>query len=245
MFDVLLGQLFFSLKESFWGKEHYMLTKKDRKTLSDNVEYYKKLSTTLQTMFEMETVRFMTTKQFTYKGLKRQVEIDKKLLIAASAAQLTYGLENINLSFFEKIVIHPMRFKNSMGEYVTWDFTDNGEIHISWKAFKQDVERGSHEIVIHIMATMLQIESEKNGWNAWSSVMSPQRVRRKIYIYKKSKKNEKEALFKKEDLICQKGFFVACLVQFYNNPKKFNNRYPILYRNMDLLLHKELSKIAS
>src|SRR5688572_28362492 len=65
--------------------------------------YYQNLSAENKAVFERKVTQFIYGKQFIPRNID-EVTVEAKVLIAASAVQLTFGLPNIYLSYFNKIL---------------------------------------------------------------------------------------------------------------------------------------------
>lgn len=238
MAESFIGQSFQYLRTSLWGEAEILpLSKEGKDALLLNINYYKKLSPTLRTIFESEVVRFMKAKQFIDVRENKQVSLKKKVLIAAKAAQLTFGFQHLDFNFYKTIVLSPKEFLGENNEIKTWELTSKGEIKLSWKHFFKGIKvTKEFDMGLQVMANMLKIESEKIGWIDWLRIMTPQTIEDR-YRHHQVDFREMNPLFTKKDLDTQQTFFVACLIQFFSNPMIFKNRYPKLYRNVDLLLH--------
>lgn len=246
MAESFIGQSFQYLRSSLWGETEVLPLKKEgRETLLKNIDYYKKLSPTLRSIFDSEVVRFMKAKQFIDVRENKQVSLKKKVLIASKSAQLTFGFQHVDFNFFNTIIVYPKEFYGEDNKLKRWEITTKGEIKISWKHFLKGLKlRDEKDFSLQLMANVLKIESEKNGWRDWTSIMKPQTVENH-YDYHEVDYRELDPLFSKLDLLTQQNFFVACLIQFFNKPMVFKNRYPKLYKNMDLLLHSGFIRNAS
>ncbi len=245
MAESFIGQSFSYLRSNLLGEEILPLRKEGKETLLKNVDYYKKLSPTLQAIFDSEVVRFIKVKQFIDVRQNKQVSLKKKVLIASKSAQLTFGFQHVDFNFFNTIIIHPKEFYGKDNKLKRWEITTNGEIKISWKHFLKGLKlRNEDDFSLQLMANVLRIESEKNDWRDWLVIMQSYTLENR-YDYHDIDYRELNPLFSKMDLLTQQNFFVACLIQFFNKPMVFKNRYPKLYRNVDLLLHSGFIRNAS
>ncbi|MCH8904667.1 MAG: zinc-dependent peptidase, partial [Bacteroidetes bacterium] len=76
------------------------------KILEKYFYYYKNLTPAYQRRFEQRVRVFITSKKFISKDMETVTE-EMKVLIAASAIQLTFGLSLFTLTHFIKIIVHP------------------------------------------------------------------------------------------------------------------------------------------
>ena len=80
-----------------------------RMVLFSRVPYFKRLSEEYQNQFYARVKKFVRTKEFIPVEITEVSQIDK-ILIAASAIQLTFGLDAFILSRFHTIYVYPNHF---------------------------------------------------------------------------------------------------------------------------------------
>jgi MtfA peptidase len=123
--------------------------------------YYQQLSPENKVKFERKVAGFIYGKRFIPRQVD-EVTIEAKVLIAASAVQLTFGLPNVYLSFFRKILVYPNDYYSSItkrhhkGE-VNPRF---GMIVLSWQSFIDGYiqPNDSKNLGLHEMAHALRLE---------------------------------------------------------------------------------------
>src|SRR5262249_55698342 len=81
------------------------MKEKVEKYISGRFSYYEKLSERERIRFVFRVRRFVRCKHFS--GKEMEVTPEMKVLIASSAIQLTFGLENYFLDYFDRIIIFP------------------------------------------------------------------------------------------------------------------------------------------
>ena len=124
--------------------------------------YYQLLSPGDKARFERKVCNFLYSKQFIPRNIP-EVTIEAKVLIAASAVQLTFGLPNIYLQHFDKILVYPNAYYSSITQrYHKGEVNPRfGIIVLSWKNFVEGYA-GSHDSVnlgLHEMAHALRLEN--------------------------------------------------------------------------------------
>src|SRR3990170_7497431 len=77
--------------------------------LHKHFRYYQLLSATDKIKFERKVCNFLYSKQFIPRNMEK-VTIEARVLIGASAVQLTFGLPNIYLQHFDKILLYPNEY---------------------------------------------------------------------------------------------------------------------------------------
>jgi len=124
--------------------------------------YYRLLSPANKTRFERKVCNFLYGKRFIPRNIN-EITIEAKILIAASAVQLTFGLPNIYLQHFDKILIYPNAYYSSITKkYHKGEVNPRfGIIVLSWKNFVEGYVQ-SHDSVnlgLHEMAHALRLEN--------------------------------------------------------------------------------------
>ena len=87
----------------------FFLSQKHKDFLAKNFSFYQKLPPTSKKIFEKRVAQFITSKKFIPRQMER-VTWEMKVLISASAIQLTFGFQKVNLSFFRHILVYPDTF---------------------------------------------------------------------------------------------------------------------------------------
>ncbi|HEY0742704.1 MAG TPA: zinc-dependent peptidase [Chryseosolibacter sp.] len=133
-----------------------------REILQKYFPYYQALSVENKTKFEKKVVRFIYGKQFIPRQVD-EVTVEAKVLIAASAVQLTFGLPNVYLNFFRRILVYPNDYYSS----ITKRF-HKGEVNprfgiivLSWQSFVDGYiqPNDSKNLGLHEMAHALRFEN--------------------------------------------------------------------------------------
>ena len=123
--------------------------------------YYQLLSATDKAKFERKVCNFLYSKKFISRNTA-EVTIEAKVLIAASAVQLTFGLPNIYLQHFDKILVYPNEYYSSITRrYHKGEVNPRfGIIVLSWKNFVEGFSNpGSVNLGLHEMAHALRLEN--------------------------------------------------------------------------------------
>jgi MtfA peptidase len=123
--------------------------------------FYQELSGENKTKFERKVTQFVYEKSFIPRDID-EVTIEAKVLIAACAVQLTFGLPNIYLRHFDKILVYPNDYYSS----ITKRF-HKGEVNprfgiivLSWQSFVDGYlhPTDSRNLGLHEMAHALRFE---------------------------------------------------------------------------------------
>ena len=134
---------------------------KYKEILQKYFKYYQDLSPVNKVKFERKVASFIYGKQFIPRNVD-EVTIEAKVLIAASAVQLTFGLPNIYLSYFTKILVYPNDYYSRITRrYHKGEVNPRfGIIVISWQSFIDGyiVPNDSRNLGLHEMAHALRFE---------------------------------------------------------------------------------------
>jgi Mlc titration factor MtfA (ptsG expression regulator) len=132
-----------------------------RNILLKYFRYYQLLSPVHKIKFERKVCNFLYSKRFIPRNVD-EVTIEAKILIAASAVQLTFGLPAIYLQHFDKILVYPNEYYSS----ITKQF-HKGEVNprfgiivLSWKNFVEGyLNTEGVNLGLHEMAHALRLEN--------------------------------------------------------------------------------------
>lgn len=84
-----------------------------RDILQKYSRYYRDLADNDKNKFERKVCSFLYSKRFIPRNMA-SIDIEARVLIAASAVQLTFGLPNIYLQHFDKILVYPNEYYSSI-----------------------------------------------------------------------------------------------------------------------------------
>lgn len=124
--------------------------------------YYQLLSPGNKGKFERKVCNFLYSKRFIPRNIN-EVTIEAKVLIAASAVQLTFGLPDIYLRHFDKILVYPNEYYSSITkQYHKGEVNPRfGIIVLSWKNFVEGYIQSddSTNLGLHEMAHALRLDN--------------------------------------------------------------------------------------
>jgi Mlc titration factor MtfA (ptsG expression regulator) len=133
-----------------------------RDTLQKYFKFYQALSPSSQAIFEQKVTLFIYGKQFIPRDID-EVTVEAKVLIAASAVQLTFGLPDYPLRHFNRILVYP----NDYYSRITRRF-HKGEVNpmfgiivLSWQSFVDGYiePHDAFNLGLHEMAHALRLET--------------------------------------------------------------------------------------
>ena len=123
--------------------------------LSGANSYYKSLPVPLRKRFVLRVIGFMETKKFEYVDLAPDDKMP--LLVSAAAIQLTFGLEQYLLDFFDNIYIMQHDYQYGMYSVPFAGHVSRDGIYLSWDNFMRGFANDSDgdNVGIHEMAHAL------------------------------------------------------------------------------------------
>jgi MtfA peptidase len=228
----------------------YMLPvpKEYRSILQKYFKYYQQLSERNKLKFELKVVNFIYGKRFIPRNIP-EVTLEAKVLIAASAVQLTFGLPHVYLRHFKRILVYPNNYYSSITHrYHKGEVNPRfGIIVLSWQAFIDGyiISNDSLNLGLHEMAHALRLEdmirAEENvifdenyleQFDEWAD-----------RICKNSNGNG-PVFFRPYACVNKHEFFSVAVENFFEKPKDFSEQLPQLYRVMTALLRQDPLKLS-
>jgi Mlc titration factor MtfA (ptsG expression regulator) len=214
--------------------------------LSDFI-YYTRLSPLGRVRFMNRLVEFMLSKRWEgWEGI--EVTEEMKVLISASATQLTFGMEHYVFPHFHTIRVYPKAyFFKLTGQYFKGGTSESGVISLSWKHFKEGYEDPSDRLNLglHEWAHALKIDlASEDDFDSrfisylenWESISYPEF----------SKMHEGEPSFLRAYAGTNMNeFFAVCIEHFFEVPAQFKVHLPVIYHHLGLLLNQDPANITN
>lgn len=204
--------------------------------------YFNTLSQQYKELFLNRCLEFIFTK--TIEGAGRFVPDNRvKALVAASAVQLTLGLETWKLSYFDSIYVHEGNFTGHGGAYSKGETNLQGFIQLSWKSFihgysvtDDNINLGLHEfshaLRFNSFAGHNQDYFVEHYFDSWLASAYPA-----FYDTKNGRKN----VFRKYGGTNINEFLSVCIEHYFESPQEIMEEYPLLYYSTGILLNQEMT----
>ncbi len=209
-----------------------------------NIPYYRGLSEEGKKKFVNRLFVFMNNKEFAgMHGL--MVTEEMKVLISATAVQLTFGLTKYKLSNLETIVIFPDIFTLGGTKTEYKGATSQGRMYLSWQAFREGnanatdkVNLGLHEMT-HALKLSLSVGVGfdiyfANRIDIWESVAKGELEKLR---------NQAEEFLRPYGKTNMAEFFAVCSEAFFESPKEFSKQLPELYNYIVFLLNQDPNNV--
>ncbi|MEO9483220.1 MAG: zinc-dependent peptidase [Ekhidna sp.] len=219
----------------------YFFDEKHVAYLEKHFVYYQKLPPKSKEIFVKKVARFMSSKEFIARQMQ-SVSDEMKVLISASAAQLTFGFKGITFPYFYKIFVFPESFYNHTNQAY-----HKGEVNprlkaiaLSWKDFVEGyLEEDGRNLGLHEMAHALRLENriinEEHGFlEEW--------VLKEWEVHARQTMKEiidgQETFFRKYGGVNNEEFFAVAVENFFERPEEFLQKHPKTFHTMCRLLRQ-------
>lgn len=208
--------------------------------------YYQSLGSPERAKFERKVCNFLYSKRFIPRNIS-EVSIEARVLIAASAVQLTFGLPNIYLQHFDKILVYPNEYYSSITrQYHKGEVNPRfGIIVLSWKNFVEGfvTPNQSTNLGLHEMAHALRLENiiRNEEYNFFD-----ERLIRRFDAYAGiicRNLHEYGNFFRPYACTNEHEFFSVAIENFFERPASFKDQIPELYEILTLLLGQDPLKL--
>jgi len=217
------------------------LTSSQKRILRNEFPFYRRLNNKAQGYFEHRLANFIENK--TFIGRDDLVVTERqKVLIAATASMLTFGMRKYQLPIIEKILLYPDVFYSTINkDYHKGEFNPKFKaLVLSWKHFEEGystsedrINLGIHEFThaIHFNSLRYKGSSGKLFLNGFNDV---QRLLQNKHI----KDDLRESGYFREYAFTNKFEFLAVLLEsFIESPVEFKQRFPLVYKNIQQMFN--------
>ena len=207
--------------------------------------YYLGLKPEQQREFQIRVSKFIADKEFIPRGMPSVTE-EMKVLIAATAVQITFGFIPLTFKYFRYIVIYPDSFYSVKGQNYHKGEVNPGDqaIALSWKSFAQTMGlRDGKNLGLHEMAHALRIENVIKN-KEFGFLNRYQLAKWEVFALREIKRirNEGESIFRRYAATNEEEFFAVSVEVFFEIPEKFLEYHPELYALMAKLLNQNPMK---
>ena len=220
----------------------YFFSERHISFLDKNFKFYQKLPDASKKIFVRKVARFMSSKEFIARKMD-SITDEMKVLISASAAQLTFGFKGITFPYFYKIFVFPESFYNK-----TNNAYHKGEVNpklkaiaLSWKDFVEGyLTADGRNLGLHEMAHALRLENriinaEHSFLEEWVLKEWEQHASRTM----KEINNGNETFFREYGGINNEEFFAVAVENFFERPLEFKSKHPLTYQTLCRLLKQD------
>ncbi len=218
------------------------LTSSQKAILNKSFTFYQRLAASDKTIFEKRINQFMASKTFVPRGIPKVTE-EMKVLISASAVQLTFGLPPVFLKHFQRILVYPDNYYSNISKkYHKGEVNPrHGVIALSWVNFVGGYadETDSLNLGLHEMAHALRLENKI--LNGESGFLNPSGLRTWEHfslLEIEAIQSGKESIFRSYGATDLEEFFAVAVEVFFERPDLFEVQSPKLFKTLSLLLNQ-------
>lgn len=220
-----------------------------RELLQKYFRYYKDLSADDKKTFERKVTNFIYAKRFIPRNMP-EVPIEMAVFIAATAVQLTFGLPNVYLQHFSKILVYPDTYYSS----ITRRFHKGevnpafGVIVLSWEHFKEGFLHAEDAINLglHEMAHALRLENiiRNEEFQFFDAELLAQ-FDAYAHQFCQNLEYQEESFFRPYACSNEHEFFSVSIENFFERSADFKKSLPELYDILSKLLNQDPLKVTS
>lgn len=210
--------------------------------LFGNFAFYHLLNPQEKARFRTRLVRIIKSKWFVGReGL--QVTDSKILLIGATMAQLTMGIERFYFPRFDRIVLFPNQFYSRLFEQDIKGLTvyHNGIVILSWPHYEDGYSDATDKLNLglHEMAHALYLDYFGHrrmlyGFDDWTLVAMP--------VFEEMQRNEHHPFLRDYARSNMHEFWAVCVEHFFEAPIEFRQKLPELYKAMCHILKQDQAR---
>lgn len=203
--------------------------------------YYNSLTKDMQEVFLHRVSIFIQSKQFKFHSLAEEEYIP--VLISGAAVQLTFGLHNYTMDYFDVIHIISREYVLNIDDETYYGHVSRNGIYISWNHFLQGYENytdcknvGLHEMAHAISFDIFLGEQDNNDY----------KFRKRLEMFAESGRPVFRAMRKgASHLLDDYGatnfdeFWAVCVESFFENTAVFKQEEPVLSHSVCYLLNQD------
>ena len=232
---LIVGYVIFQILQYHYWYQVKAIEPASKKVLEKYFLYYRNLPIELKKTFENRTVLFIRSKDwFGQKGL--EITPEMKVLVAATAVQITFGFKFYQLPWFTKIFIYPSIYYNEQTKNY-----HKGEVHpmgriikLSWDNFLKGFSNPNDGINLglHEMTHAMSLENRLSR-NGVSGFINPNTyktwlryAKQEITVIKTSDKS----IFRKYAATNLEEFLSVSVEVFFEQTQQFKAYNPNLYK---------------
>ena len=211
--------------------------------------YYKILPEKEKREFESRLKAFMYSKEFIGRG-GLKITAEMRVLLSASAIQLTFGLPMIYLANFRKILIYPDTYYSTISQqYHHGEVNPRaGIIVISWMKFIEGYtdQTDSLNVGLHEMAHAIHFEdriaNEEYGFLDSRSLDTLH----KIFLREQAGINNGiQTYIRPYGATNEYEFFAVSIEHFFEDPVGLRKNVPDLYETLKILLNQDPIRLVN
>lgn len=224
---------------------HYWVYRKLKPTqlaiLSDEFEFYSKLTPKQRLQFQHRLSRFLGDKKFIARGEFELTE-RMKVLIGAVGCMVSFGRKNYEYSLIDFILVYPEEFFSNLNQnFHKGEFNPRERaLVLSWKHFEKGykISNDKLNLGIHEFMHAMQLESKKSrdiDSNRFSKQF--QNILKQLTDEEVRARLDETKFFRNYAFTNQYEFMAVLAEYFFEAPKELESHFPIIYKATQKLLN--------
>ena len=219
-------------------------TRSFRKLLLSNFVVYKLLSEAGRELFEKRVCKFIKMKDFKAGKSLQMVTDEMRIMIAASAVQLTYGYPDLYFNHFKTIILFAEEYYSAhTGYYHEGEVNAGGAIVLSWKNFMSGYSNPTdgRNLAMHEMAHALRLTNiVDNDEYDFIDRTTMQLFEKEALLEIQKTENGENTFFRSYSAANLQEFFSVAVECFFEQPSDFRAYNPTLYQLLARILKIDL-----
>ncbi len=205
---------------------------------------YKLLDEKGRKLFEKRVCRFIEMKDFRAGKSIAKITDEMRIMVAASAIQITYGYPDVYFKHFKTIILFAEEYYSSItGFYHEGEVNAGGAIVLSWKNFLSgfsDMNDGRN-LALHEMAHALRLTNiVDNEEYDFFDKATMQDFEKQASAEMQIIKGGNNSFFRSYATTNKEEFFSVAVECFFEQPKEFKAYNPELYLLLSRILKIDL-----
>lgn len=219
-----------------------------KKMLDDNFVLYKMLGEKDRTRFEKRVCRFIKMKDFRAGNNIIEITDKMRVMVAASAIQITYGYPKVYFNHFQTIILFAEEYYSTItGQYHQGEVNAGGAIVLSWNNFMSGFSNltDGRNLALHEMAHALRltniVDNDEYDFIDRDTMLSFEKIA--LTEIRKIENNE-NSFFRSYGAANLQEFFSVAVECFFEQPGEFQSYNPALYVLLTRILKIDLLNFA-
>lgn len=212
--------------------------------LLSNFVIFKHLNIKQQKRFKRRVCKFIRMKKFKAAGELKEVSFEMKVMIAATAIQITYGLPDLYFTHFQMIILYEKEYYSEItGDYHFGEVNAMGAIVLSWEnfLFGYSNQTDGRNLAIHEMAHALLL-SNILDIEEYNFINKEEKYRFDELAYEEIQKIEdgESNFFREYGATNLQEFFAVTVECFFEQPVQFKAYNHALYMQLVKILRIDI-----
>ncbi len=241
-FLIYFMRLFYRVRERRENKNRAygeMVAGDSIKNILLRLHYFRALSSAGQDKFAARVEKALDRLEFSAEG-NIEADAEKRVLIAAAAIQITFGLRDYDIDSIERIKIFADDIYNPKNKVRFKGLTFmNGNMFISWKHFLDGIRAQDDGINLGLHETAHGLYILLKQYRGYDDIDAILEEWYKYAYHEIDHENSGKQFFRKYADTNIQEFFAICIENFFERPAEFQKRVPLIYGRLCTFLNQD------